>query len=259
MKQRSVDILAVIAITLIGGFLTFVMPPDSVAGRIWALPLVLLLPGYALICALFPKETLGVAERFIFSLGLSLSIVIISGLLLNLTPFGLRSLSWAVCLGSVTVIASIIALIRRQGQFNASWVWSGHFGFTFRQGLLLSLALIVVGGAIAISIIGAEQQPYPGFTQLWILPASHASAESVVHLGVKNHESTSMMYRLVVDINGNPIKVWPAIDVNQNDTWQTTLVLPQTAQGSNAKVEALLYREDAPTKVYRDVFLWLGT
>jgi uncharacterized membrane protein len=259
MKQRSVDIFAVIAITLIAIILAFVMPQDNVAARIWTLPLVLFLPGYALISALFTKERLGVAERFVFSLGLSLSIAIPGGLLLNLTSFGLRSGSWAVLLGGITIAASVFALIRRRGQASFASGRPWVIGFTFRQGLLLGLALIVVGGAIAVSIIGAQQQPYPGFTQFWILPAGQANTRNVVHLGVKNMEPTPMVYRLVVNINNKPLKIWPAIDVNQSDTWEATLVLPQSAKGSSTKVEAKLYREDAPTKVYRDVFLWLGT
>ena len=260
MKNGSLDIFAVISITLISVVLAFIVPPDNVIGRIWTLPLVLVLPGYALICALFAKQTPGVPERFIFSLGLSLSLVILCGLILNVTPFGLRAGSWAVLLGSITIGASAIALVRRRGHSGpaSGWTGIGWFGFNFRQGLLLGLAALIVVGAVAVSIIGAQHQPRPGFTQLWILPSSGASTKNAVRLGVSNMESTAMHYRLDVNIDGKVVKEWPSIALNPNEKWEVTFVLPSTASTGSKKVEADLYRSDTTRTIYRQVVLWLG-
>jgi uncharacterized membrane protein len=58
---------------------------------ILGLPLVLFLPGYALIAALFPrKDDLDGIERIALSFGLSIAISPLLGLGLNYTPFGLR-------------------------------------------------------------------------------------------------------------------------------------------------------------------------
>jgi uncharacterized membrane protein len=261
MKKRFVDIFAVILLTLISVALAFAVPPDNVAGRIWILPLVLVLPGYALSCALFAKQPAGIPERVIFSLGLSLSIVILCGLLLNLTPFGMHARSWAVLLGGITIAASAIALVRRRGQSGPVSGWSGigRFGFTFRQGLLLGLAALVVGGAVVVSVIGAEQQPRPGFTQLWILPSGGASTKNAVRLGVSNMETTAMDYRLDVNIDGKVVKEWPSINLHPEGKWEVTFVLPSTNPAGNAKVEADLYRTDVPGKIYRSVVLWLNS
>src|SRR5438876_5147113 len=178
MNHRSADIFAVVAITLVAAVLALLVPPDIVLIRIVTLPLVLVLPGYALTSALLPAHSLGAAERLVFSLGLSLIIVILGGLALNWTPFGLNTGSWAVLLGGITLIASAVALVRRRGQnISASaWLRVVDVGLNFRQGLLLGLAAIVVCGAVAVSYLGAARQPFPGFTQLWILPADGASA-----------------------------------------------------------------------------------
>ena len=258
MKNASLDIFAVISITLISVILAFIVPSDNVVGRIWILPLVLVLPGYALMCALFAKQTPGIAERFIFSLGLSLSIVILCGLLLNVTPFGLRAGSWAVLLGSITIGASAIALMRRRGQSGLAYGWPG-IGFNFRQGLLLGLAALILGGAVAVSIIGSQQQPRPGFTQLWILPVSGTNAKNTIRLGVTSMESTAMSYRLDVNIDGKVVKEWPAIALNPNEKWQVTFVLPPTTSTGMKKVEADLYRSDSTRTIYRHVVLWLGS
>jgi len=126
-----------------------------------------------------------------------------------------------------------------------------------RLGLLLGLAVVIACGAVAVSVIGAERQPYSGFTQLWILPAGGANAENAVRLGVSNMEATAMEYRLAVSVDGKVVKEWPSIDLELNEKWEATLVLPPT--GSVARVEADLYRADAPTTIYRHVVLWLGT
>jgi uncharacterized membrane protein len=254
------DILVVVAITLVAVALAFVLPPDWLPGRIVALPLVLVLPGYALTSALFPGREFGIHERLIFSLALSLVLVIMGGLLLNLTPWGLRTGSWAVFLTGITLGACAVALVRRRGQgiSNARWLGVRNIGLTFRQGLLLGLAALIVCGAVAFSIIGAEQQPYPGFTQLWILPAGGSSPKNAVRLGVSNMELTAMEYRLAVSVDGKVVKEWPAIDLNSHEQWEATLLIPQTAHAGTAKIEADLYRTDAPTSLYRHVVLWLS-
>jgi uncharacterized membrane protein len=260
MKHRSIDILVVIVITIVAIALAFTVTPDNVPGRVLTSSLVLVLPGYALTSALFPRQALGIPERLVFSLGLSLAIVLLGGLVLNLTPFGLRAGSWAVFLTGITLGACAVALVRRRGQDISTSGWLGDIGLTFRQGLLLGLAALIVCGAVAVSIIGAERQPSPGFTQLWILPVGGAAnAKHVVRLGMSNTESKAMEYRLAVNMNGKVVKEWPAIDLSPNEKWEATLVLPQTGHSGTARVEAMLYRTDAPTTIYRHVVLWLGT
>lgn len=263
MKLTAIDkdILVVAAITVIAVALTFILPSNWIVGRVLTLPLVFLLPGYALMSALFPGREFGMVERLLFSLGLSLACVILGGLLLNLTPWGLRAGSWALLLGSITLGACMVTLLRRrrQGISPPGWLRPGRIGLNVRQGLLLGLAVLIVCGAVAVSIIGAERQPYPGFTQLWVLPVSGANSQNEVRLGVKNMESAAMEYRLVVNVDGRVVKVWPAIALNQNSTWQATLALPQSGHTGTAKVEANLYREDAPKTIYRHVLLWLST
>ncbi|MBV9688719.1 MAG: DUF1616 domain-containing protein [Ktedonobacteraceae bacterium] len=259
MKHRSIDILVTIAVTIVAVTLTFAVTPDSVLGRIWTLPLVLVLPGYALMVAMFPRGSFGLAERLVFSLGLSLTIVILGGFALNWTPFGLRASSWSVLLGSITLGTCVVALVRRRGQSVTSSARRGlrSLVFTVRQGLLLGLAALIVCAAIIVSSVGVAQQPFAGFTQLWILPTGGANPSNVARLGVRNMESKAMQYRLSVNVDGKVVKVWSSIDLKVNEKWEVTLVLPQTHHA--AKVEALLYHTNAPTTIYRHVVLWLST
>jgi len=262
MKYKSLDkdILVVIAITLVAAVLAFAVPSNIVPIRILTLPLVLVLPGYALTSALFLPHSLGEPERLLFSLGLSVVIVILGGLALNWTPFGLRASSWAVLLAGITLGSCAVALVRRRGEHLSVSGWSRVVkdGLTFRQGLLLGLAALIVCGAVTTSIIGASQQARPGFTQLWILPTGGISPKNTVRLGVSNMESTVMDYSLNVNVDGKVVKKWPSISLNPNEKWEATLALPLTTRTTNARVEAMLYRADAPTTIYRDVVLWVG-
>lgn len=261
MNRRSTDIYVVLTTAVVAIGLVFVVPPNDSSARILTLPLVLVLPGYALMAAAFPSRSLGILERLTLTLGLSLTMVILGGLLLNLTPFGLSTTSWTVLLSGVTLGLSAVALVRRRGQTTvvSDWSWTGAVGLTHRQVLLLGLAAVIVFGAIAMSIIGAQRQTYAGFTQLWMLSAGRIGTENTVRLGVSDRDATALLYRLTVNVDGKAIKEWPSLHLRPSEIWEVTLELPSVHSAQSTRVEADLYRTDAPTKIYRHVVLWLGT
>ena len=81
---------------------------------------VLWLPGYTFIKALFPAEppiktsekSLDTIERVALSLGMSLALVPIVGLLLNYTPWGIRLTPIVLSLLALTVVFATAAVIR---------------------------------------------------------------------------------------------------------------------------------------------------
>jgi hypothetical protein len=74
---------------------------------------VLWLPGFTLIKALFPsKKEMDTIERTALSIGLSLAIVPIVGLLLNYTPWGIRLTPITISLLALTITFATAALIR---------------------------------------------------------------------------------------------------------------------------------------------------
>jgi hypothetical protein len=75
---------------------------------------VLFVPGYVAVEALFPKgRELDGIERFALSVGLSLALVPLIGLLLNYTPWGIRLTPILTSLTVVTTALAIIGLLRR--------------------------------------------------------------------------------------------------------------------------------------------------
>jgi len=74
---------------------------------------VLFIPGYVTVEALFPKgRELDTIERFALSVGLSLALVPLVGLLLNYTPWGIRLNPIVVSLTLLTVGLAVVALAR---------------------------------------------------------------------------------------------------------------------------------------------------
>jgi len=73
---------------------------------------ILFLPGYSLIKALFPTNEIDNIERTALSIGMSLTLVPLVGLLLNYTIWGIRLTPITVSLLSLTIILSIAGLIR---------------------------------------------------------------------------------------------------------------------------------------------------
>ena len=79
---------------------------------------VLYLPGYALIEALYPRgDELEPLERVALSIGLSLAIVPLVGLILNYTPWGIRLTPITISLALVTELLLIYSLIKKYNYY----------------------------------------------------------------------------------------------------------------------------------------------
>jgi len=73
---------------------------------------VLYLPGYSLIKALFSEKELDNIERTALSMGMSLALVPITGLILNYTPWGIRTTPITLSILTLTIIFATAAIIR---------------------------------------------------------------------------------------------------------------------------------------------------
>ena len=257
MNRNVFDLVICSALAAVAMTMALLAPEIGPAHAIIALPLVLFTPGYAIVAAAFPSGRLGTIERLLFSLGASLALAALAGLLLHWTALGLQPAAWAVALGNLTLVASLIALIRRWRQPASSPVQPRPLsgvrvaGLTLVEGGLLGLAALLVIGAVLIARDGAIQQRATGFTQLWVLPDSAAKEDSV-RLGVSNREPGQIGYRLLVTASGTIIGSWPQITLGPDEQWEATVALP-TAQPASTTVEAVLYRLDAPETAYRRV------
>lgn len=112
-----------IAIAIITAAVVFTIPenfyPWVYVRYILGAIFVLWLPGYTFIKALFPnasrkqgEKSLDIIERIALSIGMSLALVPIVGLLLNYTPWGIRLTPIVLSLLALTVIFATAALVR---------------------------------------------------------------------------------------------------------------------------------------------------
>lgn len=252
MSHRSSGLLAAMALAVAAALATL-LPESSPPRVLLALALVLALPGYALVAAAFPARTLGAAERALLTVGLSLSVGVLGGFALNLTPWGLTARSWAALLGAITLVAGAVGLTRRQRHPSgaASVV---RWRLTLSDGLCFGLAALVIVLALGEAHTSAARQPSAGFTQLWLLPAGEAEQDAF-RLGIKNMQASPTSYRLRVTAGGEALREWLAITLAPGETWETTVALPPS-QSDREHVEAFLYRVDTPGVVYRHALLW---
>lgn len=105
-----------IALTTMTTLTVFTIPenvyPTVYVRHVLASIFVLGLPGYALIKTLFPTKELDQIERIALSIGLSLAIVPMIGLLLNYTPWGIRLAPVTLILSALTITLATAAVIR---------------------------------------------------------------------------------------------------------------------------------------------------
>ena len=106
----------IIALSAATTTLVFTVPEDAYpivyARYLLGSIFVLALPGYSFIKALFPAKELDNIERVTLSIGLSLALTPIVGLLLNYTPWGIRLTPVTLSLLTLTTTLATIALIR---------------------------------------------------------------------------------------------------------------------------------------------------
>lgn len=213
--------LLVIAVWLILAVASIYIPVinETFIRVILTVPVILFIPGYVLIAALFPeKKSIDGIERFALSVGLSIAVVPLIGLLLNYTPFGIRLNPIVISLVLFTVIMMVITLIRRARlpQDEAFAVPFEKVKPTLKEELFpkgqgrfdkaLSIILIVAILIAVVTTVCVIAFPKDGekFTEFYILgsdkmadnyPEEFAvNTEQFVWIGIGNHEYRDVIY-----------------------------------------------------------------
>ena len=194
-------------------------------GNLAAILLVLFIPGYVLVAALFPGTIARVpeidwVERIALSLGLSVAVVPLLGFLLNFTPFGIRFAPIVVLIALFTIGVGGGAYWRRMRlpvddrlsltvDLSAS-NWKEHGAVD--KGLTIALAgsIAVAVGTLAY-VVTTPRHGEP-FTEFYLLgPGGNASGyptslnvsqSGSIIVGVVNHESGTVSYTVRIDLVG---------------------------------------------------------
>ena len=106
----------IMAVAVTTAAIVFTVPEDAIpivyARYFLGSIFVLFLPGYTFIKALFPTKELDNIERVALSMGMSLALVPITGLILNYTPWGIGITPVTLSLLALTTIFATAAVIR---------------------------------------------------------------------------------------------------------------------------------------------------
>jgi Protein of unknown function (DUF1616) len=224
--------------------------PVTVLRTVAAVPLCLVLPGYALTRAIFARRPITGSQLSVLTLALSLSTLVLGSLVLDLSPGGIRTGTWAALLLVVILAATAVAMLRRRG---AEAPPPSPVRLRLRPsdvGLLLVAALIVAS-ALTLSRLPLKASSALGYTQMWMLPSGTQLAPAV-RIGVTSAEKTDTTYRLeVVGPSGHATVIDPQLRLAPGGTYTVSVELSGT-RSRQSVVEANLYKADS-NAVYRRV------
>lgn len=222
-------LLAVAAAAIVCAAGTYAPLPVAVS-VVLAVPLVLVLPGYALV-AVLGGLGIGRLHRLALVPALSIALVIVVTLVLNLFPFGLTVGSWALALAVVTVGAAIVAFVRDPGADASRAV--ERFRIRPLDVLAVVAAAALLAGAVILVRTPLAAKEAAGYTALSLERPSAFNVE----VDIVSGELATKIYRLEVRAKGRlvyrkaPIRLSPGsrfsqrIAIHTHDKVSATLYL----------------------------------
>lgn len=219
--RPNADLIVVMVLAIVCATATALI--DARAPRIAAgLLLELALPGYALMMFVFARRGLDRVALVLGSLGSSLAISAVGGLLLDGLPGKMDKSTWTTFLLLATILFALGAQLWPAGNSpspvdqtaapayaapqpltrsaNCTWLLNGALGL---------LALLAIVGAVSVAR-GASDR-HRGFTELSAIPVSSSRAPRLL-VRVRSHEHHIMTFEL-------------KISENQRTTSTTTIIL----------------------------------
>jgi len=212
-------VLVWLAASIAAIYLSF--PNETPLRVVLALPVILVIPGYCLLTALFPKNRdIDLLARMVLSIGLSIAIVPLIGLGLNFTPWGIRLDPIVILLTFFTLVTVIISHYQRAilpieerfripfpeiaGAFRKEFLTKGgKRGDQILNAVLAIAILITIITAIYVITVPREGEK---FTEFFILGENRTAASypaSIVqgqdypmYVGVGNHEYSDVHYTI---------------------------------------------------------------
>jgi hypothetical protein len=241
------DLRVVAALAVLASAVSF-LPIEPWLQFVVALPLILVLPGYAIGAALFPRRDLPLEETVVYAIAFSLAAVAIGGVLAQLVV-ALDRTTWSLLLTAITLAAIVVAELRRgTGQAGQPTVAALRPIGALATVLLLT-AFGLAAWSVALATDGAHDQAAESrFSSLWIVP-NRNPAVGGARVGVENEEGEDATYELLVREGDEEVGRWP-IELADGESWQT--VLTGSALSPPAAIAAELYRDG---DLYRRAYL----
>jgi uncharacterized membrane protein len=219
-RRFIVLLVAVTAVCAVVAAVSSVGAVDIVFG----LPLALFLPGAALVWAIDPwAHQVKGAQRATWTVAASIGVMILGGLLLNLTG-GLTRAHWLILSSAVVAVAAVVGWLRAGVEPSPEAPAEEHTPFrllnylSLRAVAILAAAVLVVSGALVLSQRTNTEASREQFVQAWMLPQPASNAFSTTaQLGVKNEEGEDAV--LVIQLKqGSSTSSW-TVHLGDGQQW----------------------------------------
>lgn len=285
---------------LAGVYLAGVVFPGTSIRLTIAAPVVFFLPGYVTVSAVFPHRAaapelqyptrISIGERFALSVGVSLVLVPLLGLLVGLFPGGITASAVTGVLGAYIVGGGVVAGIRRlhlqpEHRFRIPIRrWADRLAGSLRRGSLaeravtLALCLSIVSTVIAAGFVIAVPADGESFSDLHLVtesddgdlvaegyPTNLTEGQPATYtVGIENHEGIATDYVVVVTLDrvveiegtqrtveSNELARFDATVV-AGDRWTRTHTVTPELTGERLRLTYHLYVDTAPETADRE-------
>lgn len=220
-----------------------VLTDNMLLRAVLSIPIVFFIAGHTVLRAIGIKTT-SLAEHLAYAVGASLATGIAGGLVLNGVDF-LTPLGWAIWFWTVIIIASLIAVARREDSDLPPW--PRPTGIRFWHAAAFALTVMITTGAYALAVRDESNQQQFKYVELWMLPPASGGAAHLA-VGIRSDEAKTQRFDLEVTLNGQPLAIFRSLSLAPGDTW--TREVPVPLSGVAQKAEARLYRSE-DNRLYR--------
>lgn len=250
------DLVVVVTMVVLTNVFVFVpLLADTIVRWFLGPAVLLFLPGYAFVAALFPEKpssdwsddaSATVPEILGLSVGGSIGIVSLTGYLLNFTSFGIDYASVLSVVTLITVVTASIATVRRwrlpEGEEfrlkGKSRDVRSRIGNVSRKMMVVVIAsLLLATASMGYAVVGSNHGQ--SFTEFYLLTENQdgelattgyptdltKNQTETLYVGITNNENQNVDYTVVVEVQRVETQGGSAtvLEEQEIDTFQTTV------------------------------------
>jgi len=242
------DLRLVVWGSLLCAIVALALPWPAIS-LVFAAPLALFAPGYAVVAAAFARHSLDRPRMAALSLALSLAVLALGAIVLNYLPGGVNGVSWAILLLAVVLGCSRSAALRRDRKPGPLRLRRPN-----PKGLELGFALGGLAALVAALVLASATLPAEraiGYTELWIVPQPESEGREA-EVGVKSEEQETREFDLGIRIGPSQI-VRRSFTLAPGEETIGSIGPAVAPPGATIPVVATLLLDEDPTTVYRRV------
>jgi uncharacterized membrane protein len=257
--------LFTLIITLFSGFFRI----------LFGLPYVLFVPGYLLTTVFFPKtDNPDSLTRIALSVGLSIIIVPLIGLLHNYLSWTVGLLPLMISLTFLNSVLMVLGWFRRK-KLPEKERFALTLGYDLKEWAkksketkIIFLALLIMSLILIVTLIYILFIPksIKSFTEFYITGQDGTAADypeelqageyGNVIVNIINNENRKTIYRLEIKVDGNIIQSINQIALDYPGKWENMISFKAEKPNDAAKVEFILFKESQNIP-YRQLKLWV--